>query len=225
VLIVSSRALDAELGRTVLWRADIERVFARDADAALETARSAAPSLTVVDASDRETALALIRRLRQDTAIHSTAIVALTRAPGADDEEAFRGAGANLVLAGPVSPVLWDVRLGELLSIPPRRELRVPVLLELWVVGPEQEPLAGLGLNISVHGMLVETERPLEVGCKLDLAFGLPGRPEELRVVGQVVRDAGFADGRWRGGGSSWCWAAAPGAHRPVRPGGALARP
>jgi hypothetical protein len=40
----------------------------------------------------------------------------------------------------------------------------------------------------------------LEVGTKLDLSFTLPGGEAELKVVGQVVREAETIPGRCRSG-------------------------
>ncbi|MGO9270431.1 MAG: response regulator [Terriglobia bacterium] len=44
------------------------------------------------------------------------------------------------------------------------------------------------GLNISESGMLLEPSRGLEVGQELDLAFNLPGVPEQLKLRAKVVR-------------------------------------
>jgi CheY-like chemotaxis protein len=44
------------------------------------------------------------------------------------------------------------------------------------------------GLNISESGMLLEPSRGLEVGQEFDLAFNLPGFPEQLKSRARVVR-------------------------------------
>jgi PAS domain S-box-containing protein len=201
VLIVSRHDLRPDLGRTVLWRGQVQRVYASHGAEALELARVLRPSLTVVDAEHAPSALMLIERLRQDPEARHTGIVVLGRPGSMDQADAFRAAGANAVLPSPVEPVLWDSRLAELLQVPPRRAARIPVMLHLWA-SPTAEAagLEGLVLNISVHGMLVETVAPLAIGTRLDLNFRLPGSPAPLRVVGQVVRQAGMVDGRYRWG-------------------------
>src|SRR5207245_11033811 len=61
-------------------------------------------------------------------------------------------------------------------------------------------PLRGSIVDISVKGMLLETDEPVEVGTKLDLSFRLPGDPTDLRVVAQVIRQEPGEDGRARTG-------------------------
>ncbi|PYQ12619.1 MAG: hypothetical protein DMF80_16795 [Acidobacteria bacterium] len=201
LLVVSPVDLGPELGKTVLWRPSVERFSAADADAAVEMARRTGPSLIVVDGFDPGGAAALVGRLRQDSLTRPSAIAVLSRSPSLADEESFRRAGANVVFAGMVHPQLWDARLEELLNVPRRLEARIPVRLATWSrATPEAAPLEGLTLNISVHGILLETPARLEVGSKIDLSFTLPGQRHELRVLGQVVREAGLVDGRWQSG-------------------------
>src|SRR5438034_7469250 len=195
LLVVSPVDLGPELGRSVLWRPSVERFVAADGPAAMELARRAGPSLIVVDGFDPPGATDLIRRLRADSHTRPTAIAVLSRSPSLADEASFRRAGANVVFAGVVHPELWDARLEELLNVPRRLEARIPVRLATWSrATPEAAPLEGLTLNISVHGILLETPARLEVGSKIDLSFTLPGQRHELRVLGQVVREAGLVD-------------------------------
>ena len=46
-----------------------------------------------------------------------------------------------------------------------------------------------MSVNLSLKGMLLETERPTEIGSRLDLRFRLPADTQDLRTVGQVVRE------------------------------------
>jgi two-component system cell cycle sensor histidine kinase/response regulator CckA len=201
VLIVSLRDVRPYLGRTILWRSQVKRVYASDPDQAMETARALSPNLTVVDGEHAGSAIDLIQRLRHDPDARHTAIVVLVRNNGMAKVDQFRAAGANAVLAAPVEPVQWDARLAELLRVPPRREARIPLMVHVWAA-PERDSqgFEGLALNISVHGMLVETAEPLAIGTRLDLYLRLPGDTAPLRVLGQVIREAGLVDGRYRCG-------------------------
>lgn len=200
VLIVSSADLTPELGQTVLWRSSIQRVFAAGPEAAFEVARTYVPGMVLVDGADGGASIDLVRRLRENAGTRRSSVVVLSRSPSLADEEPLRHAGANLILAGQVDPALWDARLEELLSVPRRRDARIPVRFEVWSqADPDAEPVEALALNVSVHGMLLETGEPLDLGTRLDLAFTLPGHADELRVVGQVVREAEPA-GRPRSG-------------------------
>jgi len=195
VLVVSSTDLAPELGRTILWRSDIERIPCPDASRAFETAQRLHPSLVLLDGKDKA-ALAVIGALRRAPETRRSSVAVLSRAPHLEDEEELRRAGANLVLAGEVDPVLWDARLEELLSVPRRREIRLPVHFSVWSQGSGDEtPAEAVALNISVRGLLLESDEPLDIGTRLDLSFALPGRDETLRAVGQVVRE-GASNGR-----------------------------
>ena len=107
-----------------------------------------------------------------------------------DQEDALRAAGANVVLLTPVDPEVWDGRLDRLLRVPRRRSTRIPVRLTVWSRrSADPEPLEGVMLNVSAHGMLLETTQPLPVGARFDLSFRLPRDLSEVHAVGKVVRE------------------------------------
>jgi hypothetical protein len=166
-------------------------VHAADLDAGHEAARFVQPSLLIVDAGGLHEAIAFVRRLRLDPAVRSTGIAVFLPSPTLSEEELLHTAGANIVLSGEVDPVLWDRRLEEILNVPSRREARIPVHFKVWSqVDQTPDPGEAVALNISVHGMLMETLLSLEVGTKLDLRFELPQQAGEIGVVGEVVRRA-----------------------------------
>jgi CheY-like chemotaxis protein len=200
VLIVASRDLTPQLGDTVLWRAGIERVFSPNPDAALEMLPSLGARLVVVDASDAAATLRLIEDLRRDPLTRALSVAVLGGALTLKEEDALRVAGANLVLSGRVDPGLWDARLEELLHVPRRREVRVPVLCEAWSQIPGETGVEGWALNLSVRGALIETDAPLDVGTSIELTLQLPGEGTDVKAVARVVREAGGSEGRvWSG--------------------------
>ena len=201
LLVVSPVDLGPELGKTLLWRPSVERFVATDGDSALDLARRTGPSLIIVDGFDAGGAVELVRRLRADPQIRPHAIAVLSRSPSLADEASFRRAGANVVFAGIVHPELWDARLEELLNVPRRLEARIPVRLATWSrATPEAPPLEGLTLNISIHGILLQTPARLGVGTKIDLSFPLPERRNEIQVLGQIMRETAVGPDRWQSG-------------------------
>lgn len=188
VLIVSPEDLLPQLGRTVLWRRDVERVQVEDAEAGFEKAKSLMPNLLVLDGRDPAAAAAMIQRVRSDGATRRLSVVVLGRGLRAPDEEALRRAGANLVVAGPIlETTFWDARLEELLNVPRRRETRIPAAFDLWCRSEDVPEEWATVLNISVRGMLIETSRPLAIGTTVDLRLKLPDGDTALNVVAQVV--------------------------------------
>jgi PAS domain S-box-containing protein len=197
LLIVSSSDLEPALGRTVLWRPGVRRVYTAEPEAAVEAARSLRPTVVLTDSAQHSSTVSLIRRLREDPETRSTAFVVLTSPSSAGAEADLRKAGVNAIISSPVDPFVWDTRLERLLNVPRRREALIPVLLEVWSrLEPTTPFLQGLALNIGVRGTLLQTEEPLLTGAKLDLRFTLPEDTVELQVLGQVVRQAGIIEGR-----------------------------
>jgi PAS domain S-box-containing protein len=198
VVIVTDTDPEADLAHTLVWRSDVERICVSDIEKGVEAASAARTNLVILDLAGPE-ALQAVHRLRQNPATRRMAIVVLARRADLAGEEALLTTGANVVMNPPVDPVLWDARLAELMNVPPRREVRVPVLLHVWsTLDAAAAPLMGTTRNISIHGMLVETPDRIDVGTKLDLEFKLPGSQAELRVLGQVVRVEAAVEGRAR---------------------------
>src|SRR5207247_5825847 len=100
VLLVASTDLRPALGRTLLWRRDIGRLYAPDPDTALELALAARPCLCVVDAVELPATLGLLRRLRAERSTRHMGIVALSRLLEPEEEDELRRAGANAVFTG-----------------------------------------------------------------------------------------------------------------------------
>jgi diguanylate cyclase (GGDEF)-like protein/PAS domain S-box-containing protein len=194
VLVVGPDNLSADLGPTVLGRPDIDRVHVTDPAAAVDLCARARPTLVVVDLPC-DAATTLVRELRADPRSRPCAIAWLNRHDPPEAETALVASGANVAIPYPIDPRRWDRRLEELASVPPRRSYRIPVRLRDWshfVRGADEAD--AFVLNIGARGVLLETERELEPGCKLGLTFRLPGEAKDVGVVGQVVRFAGRGD-------------------------------
>jgi hypothetical protein len=201
VLIVAGPELTAKLERTVVWRSDVERLFAADLAGAFSAACEALPKLVILNGAPQEEVEELLRRFRNDGLTRKMSLAVLKDSATVPEVEALRRAGANVVFAGDALPYLWDAWLEELLEVPRRRVVRVALRLDVWSrLDPSAEPLLGSIVDISVKGMLLETAEAIEVGTKLDLSFRLPGDPVDLRVVAQVIRQEEGEDGRSRAG-------------------------
>jgi hypothetical protein len=189
VLIVASPATVSELERTVLWRSGIERVFAVGHDP-VQSIRGTFPQLVLLGDDPGAGTENLIREIRKHPDTKRVSVAVIAQQPDLVREEMLRKAGANVVFAGEVVPCLWDGWLEQLLSVPPRREARLPVRFEVWChSGGDGDPLEGMSVNLSLKGMLMETRHPADIGSRLDLRFRLPNDTQELRTVGQVVRE------------------------------------
>jgi CheY-like chemotaxis protein len=83
-----------------------------------------------------------------------------------------RKAGANVVIRKPVDPgeLLW--KTSELLVVPQRQDMRA--LLRVSIKGLEgNTPFFAQSQNISISGMLLETDPVLEPGDRMTCAFNI----------------------------------------------------
>jgi hypothetical protein len=201
VLISVSSKWHAPLAESVLWRSDVERFTAPDLAATLSMARALKPRLVVLDGSDPET-VNMLRRLRDNADTRSASLAVLAHAPSTMEKETLGEAGANAVLTDDEDGAFWDDRFDELLGVPPRREVRVPVAITIWSrreAGTGAD-VVGVSVNLSVSGLLIETRAPMPVGTNLNLSFRLPTAPDELRLTGRVVWTTPAEGGQSRSG-------------------------
>jgi CheY-like chemotaxis protein len=189
-LICTQWSLDVELCETLLWRDEIERRFVGDVEAALASARGDKPDIAIVD-RDLPEAVRLVHELRRDPRTRRLSIVVVARTDFEAVEVDLLEAGANAVLRLPAGPE-WDDRLVRLVAVPVRSEARLPVQFEL-----EARMLSGvqaavaMAVNISISGILIETDFELHVGDDVDLRFHLPEMETTIVGCGRVVRHAG----------------------------------
>jgi PAS domain S-box-containing protein len=190
VVVISPVDVSGDLGLTVLWRSDVQRVMVTTVEAAIEVARVRHATMFVVGGIEPAVAGEWLRRLRADAATRSSALAVLCPLDALEQGGSLRGAGANIVLPTPVDPEVWDGRLDRLLRVPRRRSTRIPVRLTVWSRrSADPEPIEGVMLNVSANGMLLETAEPLPVGTRFDLSFRLPRDLSEVHAIGRVVRE------------------------------------
>jgi PAS domain S-box-containing protein len=190
VVVISPVDLSGDLGLTVLWRSNVQRVMVSTVEAAIDVARVRSATMFVVGGMDPAATAACLRRLRENAVTRSSALAAVCRLEDLEKEDALRASGANVVLLTPVDPEVWDGRLDRLLRVPRRRSTRIPVRLTVWSRrSADPEPLEGVMLNVSANGMLLETSEPLPVGARFDLSFRLPRDTADVQAIGRTVRE------------------------------------
>lgn len=188
-LICSEGSLDGELGTTMLFRSNVERHAARTAEEAKALARRLKPEIVLVD-RDLPRAAELVKQLRDDAETRRLSVVALARGDFASSELGLLEAGVNAVLRLPPTGD-WDDRLFRLMHVPVRREVRVPVHLQLDLgFGTTGETFAALALNLSMNGLLIESNHPLRVGDDLTFTLELPRGIGTVLGTAAVVRHA-----------------------------------
>jgi hypothetical protein len=187
VLLAVSARWQERLASTVLSRDAFERVPLPEGIDVVEAARAVKPRLILLEGTTEETR-ALLKRLRHDPATRRASLAVIVAAPTEPDEDALRQAGANVVLSGADAPAQWDDPFEQLLAVPPRKDVRVPVAMgvtsRLQKTGTE---IRGVSVNVSLKGLLIELAEPVAPGTLLRLSFQLPSSTDELRLMGRVV--------------------------------------
>src|SRR5262249_17875711 len=157
VLIMTSPGMVSELSRTILWRDDVERVFAGEGERSLDGIHAVQADMLILGDDGGPGTVELLREIRADGRTRGISIGVARPTVTLEEEERLRRAGANVVFGGEVVPYLWDAWIEELLHVPRRRDARVTVSIAVWShTAPGTEPARGTSLNISVKGMLLE---------------------------------------------------------------------
>ena len=188
-VLLSPLDLTSELGDTVLFRRNVERLPASRAEDVQRLAASGRIDVIVVD-SALPGAAGVVAVLRQDAATRATAIVALGRSEFGFGHLDLLEAGANAILPLPPGHD-WDDRLTRLINVPVRATTRFPVDMAIEGGLLNGLCLSGRTLNLSVHGLLLECPHPLEVGQDLRFSLEMSGAGGAVRGTGTVVRVAG----------------------------------
>ncbi len=108
-----------------------------------------------------------------------------------------KNVGANSMIDKPVDTVELFMKVSELISVPPRRDMRV--LLRVAVSGGvDGSPSFANSENISISGMLMETNQKVAVGDQVNCSFFVGHN--EIKVTGKVMRSDLLPSGRYRCG-------------------------
>jgi CheY-like chemotaxis protein len=186
--LVASSDLAPDLGQTVLYRRNVERLPAEGLEQVRQLADSGRLDVVVVD-SALPGAASIVSALRQDPTTRAVAIVALGRSEFGFDHLELLQSGANAILPLPPGQD-WDDRLMRLIHVPVRKTARFPVNLSLQGGLRDGAKFAARVLNLSVHGLLLECRQPLRVGEDMHLAFDMPSGHGAVAARGTVVRQA-----------------------------------
>jgi CheY-like chemotaxis protein len=186
--LLAPQDLAPELGGTVLFRSNVERLPVSGLDELRQLADEGRLDVVVVD-SALPGAPAMVAALRHDPITRAIAIVALGRSEFGFDHLQLLESGANAILPLPPGQD-WDDRLMRLIHVPVRKTTRFPVNLSLQGGLRDGVSFAARVVNLSVHGLLLECRHPLKVGEDVRLVFEMPRGHGPIRAQGTVVRQA-----------------------------------
>jgi CheY-like chemotaxis protein len=105
-------------------------------------------------------------------------------------ETAMLRSGASAVIFHPIDQIALNTKVCELVGISMRRHVRTFVKMKVDATIGAQTLFATIS-NVSLGGVLVDSERPMKIGDIIKLSFFLPGDDVPITVISKVVRSVG----------------------------------
>lgn len=193
ILIASSSINFIERNSTLLRRNDFRILSATNSASALEILSREGAELVIADVlledMDGETFCA---KVRGESVCGNVRLILVFR----DDPQEFerlRDCGADALVSRPIKPLQLVKTVGQFLTVQLVRSRRVSLRVKVISRKDEIEFFC-ISHNISVTGMLIETEFSLEVESIILCIFALPGSVQ-VETEGEVVRTARAMDG------------------------------
>jgi len=175
----------------VLDRHKLEVVQVAAPENSVELARSERFDLVIFDAEPRQVTLgevvAMIRDERSESRLTSLLVLAEHR--NADAARRLIGRGVNRVMLLDDPPKLIDKEVADLLHIAPRANIRLATRLRTSVADGTEEVL-GEVVNLSLSGLLVQTDMLFEMGEQVVVSIYPGDRDDPVVAKAEVTRRA-----------------------------------
>ncbi|HZV82231.1 MAG TPA: response regulator [Geobacteraceae bacterium] len=193
ILIVSASDSFIERNSTLLRRSEFRIFSAVDSAQAVKIVKEQGADLILVDVHlndmEGETFCELVR---SEIGFGTLRIILVCK----DEPEEYnrlRDCGVDALIAKPIKPLQLVKTVGQFLTIHMVRSRRVSLRVKV-VSKKESVEFFCISHNISISGMLIETEYFLEVGSIIQCYFTVPGSIQ-VETEGEVVRTARAMDG------------------------------
>lgn len=110
-----------------------------------------------------------------------------------DDFARLKDSGAAALIARPIKPLQLIKTVGQFLTVQLVRSRRVSLRVKV-ISKKDAIEFFCLSHNISLTGMLIETDFSLELGCTIICQFSIPGSID-VESEGEIVRSSRTMDG------------------------------
>ena len=198
ILIASSSPTFIERNGTLLRRSDFSIFIADSSSEALTIIDSEVFDLLLIDINladvSGESFCSQVRSKQSEP----KSVILLVCNDSNDDYERLKGCGADVLIARPIKPLQLIKTVGQFLTVQLVRSRRVSLRVKVISKKDEAEFFC-LSHNISLTGMLIETEFFLEIGNTILCRFTIPGSID-VETEGEIVRSARTMDGAYQHG-------------------------
>ncbi len=191
-VLVAVRTVDSLFGR-----GGIRTIPARSSEEVLQLHRRHRADLIVTEFSlPAMGGAGLCREIRGAEVIKDVSIIMVCE-PDQTSLAPCQESGANAVLVKPLDPTELYFRISELIAVPQRKDIRVLLKVDVSDRGGGPSFFAS-SRNVSISGMLLETNAALRKGARLSCSFYI-GHAEVVADC-EVRRVSKTADGRYLNG-------------------------
>jgi len=198
ILLVNASRYFFDEGKSLLDRKDFQVRLASSATQALQVHRDEHVNLVVSDLDLPEMGGdVLCMRIREEADVRGVSFILICHDRPSDIERASR-CGANVFLKVPFSAKTLLGHVEKLLAISVRMGYRV--LLRAKVIGSKDDSVFFCtSQNLSATGLLLESDRSLNMGDQITCSFYLPGAAH-ITAEGEVVRAEKTPEGKFNCG-------------------------
>lgn len=187
ILLVDDAPLFRDLGSLFLARTG-EVVTARDGVEALARIAEERPQVVVADLDmPRLDGAALCRRIKADPEMRPIPVILVTSGDEAEHRARAVRAGADDVIAKPISRIALIQAVNRFLRGTGIRGLtRVPMVAEVHIHGPA-DVSHGIARNLSRGGIFIEVERTAAPDTEVKLRFELPDSHVPIAPTAEII--------------------------------------
>lgn len=186
ILIVDDVKAFIDKEKSILNRSDFAIFTTTSSREAMDLHRSEKMDLLILDLDMPEmNGDELCSLIRKDPLVQQVSVI-IVGTHSESDMNRFKRCQANAYVTKPIRPLQLLEKVSQLLDVPERKSYRV--LLKISVNGESpNETFFCSSQNISISGILIETDKLLRKGDSISCSFFLPGA-ERIFVNGEVVR-------------------------------------
>ena len=186
VLIVDDLAPYIEKEKTILQRADFKIFTATSGQEAIEIHTAEKMDLILADIDmPGMNGDEMCRVIRSRESLRKVSIILVCLGRKSDVDRCL-SSGANDYITKPIDPRLLIGKVTQFLNIPERKHLRV--LTKVSFTGKiKSESFFGTTQDISISGILLETDRVLAKGDVITCSFFIPDA-DRIEVLGEIMR-------------------------------------
>jgi c-di-GMP-binding flagellar brake protein YcgR len=187
-LVVCAEARSVQVLSQILGELSVEVEHCGELSAASHRLTTRNFDAMVIDCADFKGALQLMAGARQTALNKGILIVGLV--DGREQVGGVFGHGANFVVYKPVTAERAGSSLRaarSLMKREKRSKLRISLHAPASIAYANAENVAATLLDLSEHGLAIQSERRLPPRCKVYFQFNLPGEKSLVRLSGDVV--------------------------------------